>query len=227
MSDFFEENAQEDPVENSETFKLGDKEYSQEDLSRLVGLGEIAVELESKWDTKIDRIMPKFTKTTQELAEAQRKLQEVENRPVQTQTQVELTAEQKDLARKQLADLGFGQDQFRNIVREELAAKELLNDVSGILDDAKENGQPVATPQELLQHMSETGIKNPVKAYKDMVESELDALKEKKLAEIKPAGMITTNGSQAGSKQPAPAIKPKTREELTKAVQEMLAGGIN
>ncbi len=227
MSDFFEENAQEDPVENSETFKLGDKEYSQEDLSRLVGLGEIAVELESKWDTKIDRIMPKFTKTTQELAEAQRKLQEVENRPVQTQTQVELTAEQKDLARKQLADLGFGQDQFRNIVREELAAKELLNDVSGILDDAKENGQPVATPQELLQHMSETGIKNPVKAYKDMFESELDALKEKKLAEIKPAGMITTNGSQAGSKQPAPAIKPKTREELTKAVQEMLAGGIN
>ncbi len=70
--------------------------------------------------------------------------------------------------------------------------------------------------------MAETGIKNPQKAYKDMFEDELDAIKEKKLAEIKPQGMITTNGSQAGGKQPAPV--KITRANLTSLVQQALGG---
>lgn len=219
-NEFFDENAE---VETQpETFKLGEKEYTQDDLTRLVGLGEIADELESKWDTKIDRIMPKYTKATQELAE----LRKQQEKPIEPASQNfnGLTQEQKELAKKQLADLGYGEDQFRNIVREELAAKELLSNIDVIIDDAKDNGQPATTSRELLQHMADTGIKNPVKAYKDMFESELDAIKEKKLAELKPAGMVTTSTSTAGSKQPAPAAKPKNREDLFKQVQEALSG---
>lgn len=226
MSDdkFFEENNE----EVVETIKLGDKEYSQEDLSRLVGLGEIAAEAEEKYKTKIDRVWPEYTKATQRESDYKRQIEELQakvNQPTQTQpTNAELTAEQKDLARKQLDELGYGQDHFRAIVREELAAKELLSDIDDLLDTAKENGQPNATPQELLQHMAETGIKNPAKAYRDMFESELDAIKEKKLAEIKPSGMITTSASQAGAKQPAPAKLPRNRDELAKQVLESLGG---
>lgn len=221
--DFFDENASQEDAQ-PETFKLGEKEYTQDDLTRLVGLGEIADELENKWDTKIDRIMPKYTKTTQELAELRKQMAEKPAEPAKPQDYATLTPEQKDAARKQLADLGYGEDQFRNIVREELAAKELLSNIDVILDDAKENGQPVTSSRDLLQHMADTGIKNPIKAYKDMFESELDAIKEKKLSELKPAGMVTTSTSTAGSKQPAPGTKPKNREELFKQTMEVLSG---
>lgn len=226
-NDFFEETTEQ--AEEAQTIKLGDKEYSQDDLSRLVGLGEIAAEAEEKYKTKIDRVWPEYTKATQRESDYKRQIEELQakvNQPTQQPTQAQLTAEQKELARKQLEDLGYGQEQFRAIVREELQAKELLNSVEGLIDDARENGNPVTTPQELLQHMADTGIKNPAKAYKDMFEDELDAIKEKKLAEIKPSGMVTTNGSQAGGKQPAPAAKPKNRDELARMVAESL-GGIN
>lgn len=220
-NEFFDEKVEEEI--QPETFKLGEKEYTQDDLTRLVGLGEIADELESKWDTKIDRVMPKYTKATQELAELRKQLAEPKA-PAQPQNFESLTPEQKELAKKQLADLGYGEESFRNIVREELAAKELLTNIDVILDDAKENGQPVTTSRDLLQHMADTGIKNPVKAYKDLFESELDEIKEKKLAELKPPGMVTTSISQAGSKQPTQPARPKNRTELLKQVQEALSG---
>jgi hypothetical protein len=220
---FFEE-PQEEIQEEPQTFKLGDKEYSQDDLSRLVGLGEIASEAEEKYKTKIDRVWPEYTKATQKMSDYERKIAELEakvTQPTQQQpSNMELTAEQKALARKQIEDLGFGQDNFRAIVREELAAKELLSDIDSLMFDAKENGQPVTTQRELLQHMSETGIKNPAKAYKDMFETELDAIKEKKIAEIRPQGMTTTHGSQAGGKQPAPV--KVTRANLNDLVASAL-----
>ena len=59
--EFFEDKKMEPQVPEEvtpEVIKLGEKEYSQEELSKLVGLGEQAVELETKWDTKLDRLMP-------------------------------------------------------------------------------------------------------------------------------------------------------------------------
>ena len=55
--------------EEPQTIKVGEKEYTQEELSRKVGLGELADELESKWNTKIDRLYPEYTKSTQENTE--------------------------------------------------------------------------------------------------------------------------------------------------------------
>ncbi len=210
-----------------ETLKLGEKEYSMDDLNRLVGLGEMAAEASEKYKTPIDRVYPEFTKAAQKNSDLQRQLDELKQAQIQPQTQpvdqsMQLTAEQKELARKQLADLGFSQDTYRQIVREELAADKLVSDINNLIEDAKANGQPVTSDRELLQYMAETGIKNPQKAYKDMFEDELDAIKEKKLAEIKPQGMITTNGSQAGGKQPAPV--KITRANLTSLVQQALGG---
>lgn len=227
-TNFFENDTE--GIEEPQTIKLGDKEYSQDDLSRLVGLGEIASIAEEKYKTKIDRVWPEYTKATQKMSDYERKISELEakiNQPVQQQvnqnsTNVELTQEQKAIARKQIEDLGFGQEQFRQIVREELAGRELLQDIDGLLGDAKENGQPVTSTKELLQHMAETGIKNPVKAYKDMFEEELDAIKEKKLSEIRPSGMVTTHGGQAGGKQPAPV--KATRANLRDLVASALGG---
>lgn len=225
MADKFFTEPEEEIQEENNTIKLGDKEYSQEDLSRLVGLGEIAAEAEEKYKTKIDRVWPEYTKATQAKSDLERKVQDLEaklNQPTQTQTQdvTQLTEEQKQLVRRQMSDLGFSDEHYRQVVREELAAKELLSDIDYLIADAKSNGQPTTTPQDLLQHMQETGIKNPAKAYKDMYEDELDKLKEQKLASIKPSGMVTTSASTAGSKQPQPV--KATRANLQQLVQEAL-----
>lgn len=228
MSDFFEK--PQEQIDEPQTIKLGEKEYSEDELNRLVGLGQIASEAEEKYKTKIDRVWPEFTKATQRESDYKRQIEELQakvNQPQPT-TQVsgELTAEQKAEVIRQLDALGVGpkavEERQRQIVREELAAKDLISDVDYLLTEAKDNGNPQTTREELLQHMAETGIKNPAKAYKDMFEAELDAIKEKKLAEIKPNGMVTTTGSKAGSKLPS-EVKT-TKDNLKQLLAEAIGG---
>ena len=224
---FEEEETTEETVEEAQTFKLGDKEYNQDELSELVGLGNIAKELETKWNTKIDRVYPDYTKATQALSDERRKREEAEekltqfNQSSQTSTG-ELTAEQKAEARRQLENLGYGETQFRNIVREEMEANRLLTDVQLIVDNAKENDNIATTPEQLLKFMADEGVKNPSKAYKLMYEEELDKVREQKLANLKPQGMFTTTSSQAGAKSPRPV--QITKSNLNSLVQQALGG---
>ena len=63
------------PEENAEVateiekVKVGEKEYSQDELSKLVGLGEKWTETETKFNTKMDRVVPEYTKATQKIKE--------------------------------------------------------------------------------------------------------------------------------------------------------------
>ena len=228
MTDFFNDETQTENAEETQTFKLGEKEYNQDELSRLVGLGELAAEAEEKYNTKIDRVFPEFTKATQERAELRKRVEEMEAKATAPIPPVngQYTPEQmKQEALRQAEELGIGPNAFRNIVREEMAARELLTDIDSLLGEAKEKGQPVTSNQELLQHMAETGIRNPVKAYKDMFETELDAIKEKQLSAMRSPGMITTTQSTAGAKQPSSV--PITRANLSQLVGEALNAGGN
>src|SRR3990167_6585037 len=77
--DFFaEEDAQDEQPESQEPekVKIGEKEYSQEDLAKLVGDGEKVAELEGKWNTKIDKLYPEYTKSRQELADLKKQQEE-------------------------------------------------------------------------------------------------------------------------------------------------------
>ena len=38
--------------------KVGEKEYTQDELSKLVGLGEIGAEAEEKFNVKLDKVWP-------------------------------------------------------------------------------------------------------------------------------------------------------------------------
>lgn len=222
--DFFKQDEVEETQDTPEVFKLGDKEYSQDELQKLVGLGEIAREAETKWNTPINKVFPEYTKATQELKayrdkEAQAALNPEPVAPVPGQ----LTAEQRAEAIRQLKELGFAsQADIDQRVQAQLAAKELLQDVDSILSENREAGNPSTTASELLTHMQDTGIKNPAKAYKDMFETELDEIKEKKLSTIKGSGMVTTTGSTAGAKTPT-NIKV-TRDNLAEVVAEALGG---
>lgn len=224
MTDFFEEGQQ--PVEEQK-FKLGNDEYTESELQDLVGLGKLGREMEQKWKTPIDRVYPEFTKKSQQLTEYEKKIAELEskvNQPVQPTQSVQLTAEQRQQAIAQLDDLlresKFLSEKTRQEAQAQLAAKDLINDVQYTLDQAKEAGQPETTIEAILDHMSQTGIKNPAKAYRDMYWDELNKLEVEKLQSLKPAGMVTTTSSTAGSKQPVQT--PITKANLKQLVSQAL-----
>jgi small-conductance mechanosensitive channel len=228
--DFFEEEKVEE-VQEPQKIKVGEKEYDQADLEKLVGLGEIGREMEEKWKTPIDRVYPEYTKSRQALSDRDRKIEELEAKTTQQVAQAptgQLSEEQRKLALDQLENLGVGPkaiaDMTRNIYREEAAARDLLDDTNRVVANASESGFPKTDPQALLNHMAETGIKNPQKAYNDMYAEELDRIKEEKLGSLRSSGMVTTSSSTAGSKQPSPNQTPKNRSDLAKAVLASLGG---
>ncbi len=207
--------------------KLGEEEYTQEDLQRLVGLGKIAVEAEDKYNTKIDRVWPDYTKKSQRLVELEQEnegLKRERSEPQPQSTFSELTEDQRVLARRQLKELLGGepmtQSGFDSLYTQRRAAEKLLEEADTVVDQMSDEGKPKTTVEDLVKHMSETGIRNPAKAYKDMFEDELDKLKEAKLAQLKQPGLVTQTFSTAGAKQPE-SVKV-TRDNLQALLRQSL-----
>ena len=193
--------------EKIETVKVGEKEYTQEELSRKVGLGELADELETKWNTKIDRLYPEYTKSTQELGELRKYKEEQERLATEAKAKKgeELTPEeQKKRAISEADQLGLVHSgNINTFIASFLQARDLIDDTEAAVEDAKEKYGVKTTVQSVVDYMSKPeNPKSPVKAIRDMFETEVDAYKTKQLTQIKSAGMDTLDTSTAGGKQP-------------------------
>ncbi len=261
MPDFFDDQSQlpqhqdEQSVEE-EKIKVGEKEYSQADLQRLVGLGEIGIEAEQKYKTKIDRVWPNYQQVINEKKELSDKLAAIESeketqhqkeledrikqmeagqQPKQDQAkadqQPQLTREQiREIALKQAEELGIGPQAMRKMIVETMQGQQLINDITGVIDNATEEGwvkndsQP--TVEDVLQHMQDTGIRNPLKAVRDMYDEQYVTTKAEKLASIKRApGLPTVSQSTAGAKVPSQNtnFRRMNDQDLTKLVNDALA----
>ncbi len=82
-----------------------------------------------------------------------------------------------------------------------------------------EDGRPKFTQDEIINYMSETGIKKPLAAYKDKFEKELEAWQTQQLS-AKPKGMETLK--PAG--QPEPKQPKVNRDNLTQMISEAMYG---
>ena len=238
MSDFFDNKQEEvqtevqQEVKEPEKIKVGEKEYTQDELASIVGLGELGREMETKYNTKIDRVWPEFTKTTQELktlreekakSEAERINQKVNDG--QQLSEEEAIRQAKEQARKIGIPLNEEvEEKITRKVMEVLEAKDLLNTCRTFEEDLDgKDGRPAFKTQDILKHMDETGIKNPEKAYKDKYEEQLDKWKEDKIKSAKPKGMPTEEGG-SGAKSPADVKVDKTN--FDGMVREALSGGL-
>lgn len=235
-----------------ETVKVGDKEYSQADLQRLVGLGEIGAEAESKYKTRIDRVWPQFQSLINEKRavdekasaaesarqELEQKVRDLEARTTQQSNQQQtyqppqLTSEQiKAEAIKQAKELGIPMSEdVRRITMEVMQGQQLINDTSSVIDNMVEEGLPNATVEDILQHMQTTGIRNPEKAYKDMFETEYVAKQVEKLQQVKRApGLQTVSQSNAGAKLPPTDTNFRRMKDndLTKLINDALQESYN
>lgn len=226
--DFFQEEKEEKQEEQEpEKIKLGEEEYTQEELSKLVGIGKVGLEAQEKYKTDITKVWPEYTKKSQELAEYKEKVKGYEEKEKQALTEKVNQGEQlspeevKKQALAQADELGLiHKGNVTQFVNQVLAAKDLINDTEKVVTEAKNDGKPETTVDELLKYMDETGFKSPEKAYKDMFENELDKWKEQQMTKLKQPGMITEGSSTAGAKQPEPV--KVTNDNLNSMIHSVL-----
>lgn len=241
MADFFKQNdekeVEEKPKEKEQTYKLGDKTYSQDELSQLVGLGEMAREAEEKYNTKLDKVYPKYTKTTQELKREREEKEKLKNmlEEKQTMSQRGITEEQKreavEAARtlgivtkddmKQFLDQYFN-EQFPSYYSQQRAADNLLDKTNSLEKEIDgKDGRPAFKQREMLEYMKEVGERDPIWAYRKKYKKELDKWEAGKLRESKSdSGFATIDKSSAGAKQPKPV--KATKDNLRQLLRERL-----
>lgn len=226
--DFFKE--PEETKENEqaiEKIKIGEKEYTQDELTELVGMGEKTREIETTLNTKIDKVYPAFTRTTQEKAELEKRIKEMEEAKNAPQDLNEESIKQAREAAKKIGIVTkddfaqFMQEHFRPYYQQERAAERLLDECKDLekeLDGT--NGQPKFKTDEVLQWMSDNGAKNPKQAYKMMYEKEIDEFKSRELGKARRTGMVTETDTNAGGKEPARV--PVTRDNIEQLMKEAL-----
>jgi hypothetical protein len=232
MSDFFNNNTptgdtKMDTTVQPEKIKLGEVEYTQDDLSRLVGLGSRYDELDKKTGG-VDKMVAGFGKRGEEIGQLRKELDDLKNRTLsqkQDQGQQLSQDELKQIAKQQARELGLmTQDDLDSFYVTRRAAEKLVEDVDSMISEAKSKGQPETTKEDLLKHMQETGIRNPQKAYKDLFETELESWKEQQTKKAVMPGLYSNTNSTAGAKVP-PKVEI-TRDNLKALLHEQLLGGL-
>lgn len=204
-----------------ETFKVGEKEYTQDELTKLVGLGEMGREAEEKYGVTLDKVWPNHQRTINEKKELEEKLKAFET-PKPTQTPEQLSAaEIKEQTRAYLNEMGYvSKEQSEQIAFNMVQGFQLRQSAQNIIDSQVEAGFPESSVDEILQHMRDTGINDPKRAYKDKYEDQIDKIKEEKIKSLKPSAFVTSSSSTAGSKAPAP--QKVTSANLRDAIMAVL-----
>lgn len=207
-----------------EKIKVGENEYSQDELDKLVSLGKIGIEAEEKYQTKIDKVWPEFTKSRQEIKDLKEKMADVEKAETKAKEEAGEPLSETELrvkAREEAKKLGLMlDDDFDKMYAQRRQAEKLIEDTDLAVGEASEKYGIKTDTESLLKHMQETGIRNPEKALKDMFEEQIDKWKEKELGKKKGSGLVTETASTAGSKKPK-EIKT-TKGTLSKHIREAL-----
>lgn len=208
--------------------KVGEVEYDQSELESLVGLGKLGREMEEKWNTKIDKVYPEYTKSQNDKKALEQKLAEIESRAKTSiepgESQGDTLKEAQEAARK----LGIVlkddfKDSFRDYYLQERAAEKLIETGQGYEKEIDgKDGRPAFKTQEILEYMAEEGIKDPMKAYKFKYEKELDSWKETELGKSRKPG-LATDDSTGGLRKSPKDVRPTT-ENLNELVAEALRG---
>lgn len=229
---FLSEEANEPEVPETtepEKIKLGDKEYTQDELSQLVGVAQKVTDLENQYNTKLDKVWPAYGQSQNELKSVKEQMERLQNAANgNPDMDPESVKQALDQARKiglvTKEDISEAMKQnFREFYKAERETDRLVGDLEGLekeLDGT--DGRPKFEKIAVLEYMRENGLKNPMTAYKVMYESQLDSWKTQELTKAKGQGMYTTTQSNTGNK--VPNETPTTRDNLNQRVAEALEG---
>jgi hypothetical protein len=228
---FFDDDKPSTPQEDKvveEKIKIGEEEFDAEELKDLVGKGRFAKEVEEKYNTKLDKVWPEYTRTTQELKALreeketwEKQKEETSLKPQSEMSEAELITQAKEQAKKLgLLTVDDIDTKVSAYVEQREKAKEILDScqkLEGEFDG--KDGRPKFETQSMLEYMRDEGIKDPQKAYKLKFEDEIDQWKQQQLSGAKKKGIYTEQGL-SGNKEP-PVVK-LTRDNLKEALSESL-----
>lgn len=237
MADFFEDNKEtRDDSKEVQKIKLDDGEYTPDELKELVKYGKLGKEVETKHNTKLDRLMPEYTKSTQKVKELEETIAqirgELESTKRKPDTEGELTPEQKAAAIKQAEELGIitekNADKMLNKLVDErvnsiLAGRDLLGEVKQAAKWAKDEYGIEASSEDILTYMQENGFRDPKKALKDRFEEQIDKAKQTKWLDSK-APEFRTLSQHSVKKEP---LSPdfKDRKKVREMAMQQIMGG--
>lgn len=217
--------------EEIEKIKLGEDEYTQDELQRYVELGKIGVEAEEKYNTKLDKVWPEYSRKSNELKQAQEKLEELQGEIEQKvesgeQTPTEGIEEAKEAAKR----LGIVTDDafedfmgksFRKYYKQERSAERLLDEAKTLekeLDGS--DGRPKFDTEEVLTFMSENpGFKDINKAYEAMHPEKMAEWRANKILEGKKKGIVTQEETSSNKK---PKEVKVTKDNLKSLIGEIV-----
>lgn len=225
-NNFFQE--EQKAQEELEKIKIGEVEYDPKELEAYVEKGKKVDEYTKKYNTDFDKAWSSYGKTTTENKQLREELDKLKAE-TQTRQQVaapgELSEEQIQQAREQARKIGIvTQGDLDNWYQSRRAAEKLLEECGTHEQEINgEDGRPKFVTEEILTHMQETGIKSPIKAYKDKYETELDKWKESELGKERGHVLPTLSTPSLASKQPS---QPKvTKDNLQQMIREQLEAG--
>lgn len=239
MPDFFN-NQQPDNMqdEGASPIKIGEQEYTVDELTDLVNRGKMSREVETKYNTKLDRLMPEYTKATQRVKELEGKLPEYESKIQEYESKLapkngKYTDEQKTAALVEARELGLITEQtlaekvqeiIDNRVATLLTAKDRIGETEQVINTYNQEYGIEATKKDVLDFMVQEGIKNPKYALELMFGDRLQEIRNSKLKEKYDPEFITQGSSNTGAKQYKPDIDFKNKDQVRKMLRESMRG---
>lgn len=210
-------------VEAPIRIKIGDDEFDQDEAKRLIELGKIGREAEEKYNTKIDKIWPDYSKTKNDFKELQESRQ-----TAQIETKVEngeeLSEEEQNLQAQRYLKEKLGvvtKDDFEDLYQQRRGAERVIDQGLQLEKDIDgSDGRPAFKLEAVLEHAKIFPSSDLMKVYKDLNEQALDTWKEGQLGKLKKPAVPTSPTASVGTKQPAPV--QITKDNLSQALLEEL-----
>lgn len=226
------EQEEEQEVQEPEKIKLGEEEYSQDELQTLVKLGKIGKEAEEKFNTSLDKVWPDYSRKSNQLKEYETELTELRKLKEQ---QAELPQDEQQAieeARKAAKKLGIvleddlknqvvTKEDFRQFYIQERAAERLLEEADKLEKEINgKDGRPKFNKLEVLEFMKETGHKNLMDAYEAKYKQETDEWRANQILKAKGRGIMTQEGMGEDKK---PSDVKITSQNLDEMMREALS----
>ena len=196
MSHFFSKQTDEIPSK----IKVGEVEFSQEELNDLIGSGQKLKELEKTQGQPIDDILSSWGRRGETIGTQKKQIEDMTKeledfkKPKVEPTDEEVTQEEIIAQAKKLGLLTM--DDAKNladeIYRNNRAGEMLLDQTNKVIEEAKKDGKPEITAEELLEFMADpNNPKNPEIAYEVKFKKEIKEWESKQLDTLKTKGMDT------------------------------------
>lgn len=209
-----------------EKIRLGETEYTQDELQELVGLGSKAREV-GESHGGFDKFVSEFGKKSQRIGELKSELEKVKTSSV-TPTG-ELTDEATRQAQEAARKLGIVlTDDVKSMVAEILdkefdgkysvrrSGEKLLEQVKSLETEIDgEDGRPKFESEKVLTFMQENpGITDPQRAYEAMNLDKIAEWKAEQILKSRKTGITTTTSTQSNKMPPQVSVNRDNLHEL-------------